>query len=746
SSATLTIAANDAAPGTLAFSSSSYSVAENGITATITVSRSGGSDGAVAVNYASANGTAIAGSDYTSASGTLNWANADSADKTFTVSITDDALYELDETLNLSISGATNGAALGTSSATLTIAANDAAPGTLAFSSSSYSVAENGTTATITVSRSGGSDGAVAVNYASANGTATAGADYASASGTLNWANADSASKTFTVSITDDAIYEGNETISLSLNTETGGSTLGTSTANLTIVENESSPSGGSLTFSTTSYTTSEANSTLSLIVRRIGGSAGAVSVDYITSNITAAAGSDYSGASSVLNWADGDSTDKSINITISNDSVYEPTESFKVTLSNVSSGASIGNSIATINITDDDAVPGTLSLSSSTYSVQENNSVATLTVNRSGGSNGAVSVNYASANGTAVAGSDYSPATGSLTWADGDSASKSFIVVITNDTAYEADETLTLNLSGATNGAALGTSSAVLTILGNDAAPGTLAFTSSTYSVSENGINATISVSRTAGSDGAVSVDFNSTDITAISGDDYQSLSGSLNWNNGDSAEKTFIININDNVVADGDKTVSLNLTNVSGGASLGTSGSTLTIVDNENSNQAPAAPNLVSPGNGATGVDAFNMSFTWDTVTDPDGDAVNYQLYYCEDANFAGCTVTPINTSLSSASMMFGISGGMGLALVGMVSTASRRQRMTSMLMVVLMAIAFSGCGAPSGPPASPVFSQISYYAGDIQPGKTYYWKVVAVDGNGGQSSSQVWSFTTN
>jgi len=114
--------------GTLQLSSATYSVNENAGPVTITVTRTGGNTGAASVNYATSNGTATAGSDYTSASGTLNWADGDSADKTFTVSITNDPDTEGNENFNVTLSGAT-GASLGTpSSATVTIVDDDGVP------------------------------------------------------------------------------------------------------------------------------------------------------------------------------------------------------------------------------------------------------------------------------------------------------------------------------------------------------------------------------------------------------------------------------------------------------------------------------------------------------------------------------------------------------------------------------------------------------------------------------------------
>jgi hypothetical protein len=87
-------------PGTLQFSPISYNNIESAGSVTVRVSRTAGSLGAVTVDYATSDGTATAGSDYTSASGTLNWAHGDTADKILVIPILNDALTEADETIN----------------------------------------------------------------------------------------------------------------------------------------------------------------------------------------------------------------------------------------------------------------------------------------------------------------------------------------------------------------------------------------------------------------------------------------------------------------------------------------------------------------------------------------------------------------------------------------------------------------------------------------------------------------------
>jgi hypothetical protein len=219
--------------GTIAFSSATYSVDEDDGTVTLTVTRTGDTDPAT-VDYATAGGSATSGSDFTPDSGTLTFA-AGQTSQSIILGILDDAATEGPETFTVTLSNPSAATLGAPSEATVTVA--DVENGTIQFSSATYSVNENGGSLTVTVVRTGGSDGTVTVNYATSNGTANAGSDYTATTGTLTFLPGDT-SETFNVPILPDAVVEGDETFNLTLTTPTGGAVIGSpATAVATIVD-----------------------------------------------------------------------------------------------------------------------------------------------------------------------------------------------------------------------------------------------------------------------------------------------------------------------------------------------------------------------------------------------------------------------------------------------------------------------------------------------------------------------------
>ena len=232
--------------GALQFDGGIQIGAEGGGVATIVVNRVGGSTGTVTVNYATSNGTAIGGQDYTPVSGTLTFVNGQTS-RSFTIPIIDDTLDEPNESINLTLSNPTGGATLGSpSTAFVMLFDNDEPPqgaGALQFDGGIQIGAEGGGVATIVVNRVNGSTGTVTVNYATSNGTAIGGQDYTPVSGTLTFVNGQT-SRSFTIPITDDTLDEPNESINLALSNPTGGATLGSpSTAFVTVLDNDEPPS-----------------------------------------------------------------------------------------------------------------------------------------------------------------------------------------------------------------------------------------------------------------------------------------------------------------------------------------------------------------------------------------------------------------------------------------------------------------------------------------------------------------------
>ncbi len=207
------------APSNVQFSSATYAVAENVTTTTITVTRTNG-NGAGSIDYATSNGSATAGQDYAATNGTLNFAVGETS-KTFTVSITDDALVEGDETINLALTNPVN-ILLGTpNTAVLTITDNEP-PINLTINDVTVTEPFSGTiAATFTVTLSPASASTVTVNYATADNTATNPADYATNNGTLNF-TAGQTSKTVTVNVNADSLAESTETFFVNLSGASG--------------------------------------------------------------------------------------------------------------------------------------------------------------------------------------------------------------------------------------------------------------------------------------------------------------------------------------------------------------------------------------------------------------------------------------------------------------------------------------------------------------------------------------------
>jgi hypothetical protein len=222
-------------------------VGETQGTITLNVSRGPATTGDVSVDFVTANGTAEAGTDFVAQSGTLAFTDGQTTGQII-IDILDDADIEGDENFRVVLSNPLGGALLGIAPvSTVTIADDDdpPSPGILLMNGNSFTVNENDGTADIIIRRASGNEGAISVTLNTSNGSAIAGTDYESISQTVSFANAVN-TQMVTLTLIDNAIFEGNKSFTASISNPQGGATLGSpNTMTISIVDDEPDPNAG---------------------------------------------------------------------------------------------------------------------------------------------------------------------------------------------------------------------------------------------------------------------------------------------------------------------------------------------------------------------------------------------------------------------------------------------------------------------------------------------------------------------
>src|SRR5688572_28979818 len=317
-----------------------------------------------------------------------------------------------------------------------------------------------------------------------------------------------------------------------------------------------------------------EAAGTVSIAVTRTGGSNGAISVAAATESGTAVAGQDFTATSTSVQFFDGDSADKIVAIPLLDDAVPEGAETFKVNM--VSAAAPFATPL-TVTITDDDP-PGTLELSSATYSVGEGGGTIAINVTRTGGSAGPASVTVSTTDASALAAQDYDATTATVTFAAGDASPKQAVIPIINDSSAEPDESFEVSLSNA-SGASLGAvTTATITIPANDqpppppagGLPGVLQLSVSAYSVNESSGNLIVTITRIGGASGIVGATLTISPDTAVAGQDYVGTSSTVSFASGDASSRIVSIPIVNDNLAESAESFSATLSAPTGGATL--------------------------------------------------------------------------------------------------------------------------------------------------------------------------------
>jgi Ca2+-binding RTX toxin-like protein len=521
------------------------------------------SNSTVSVNYATANGTAIAGSDYVATSGTLSFAPGETV-KTVVVDITDDAAAEGLERFALNLSGATNatildGAALGE------IAPNDTTATALPrISVGDVVVGEGDGYFDLLVTLSAPGQNAVTVNYQTANGSAVGNYDTLGASGTLTFLPGETA-KLVRMELLDDKAAENLEFFRFNLSSPSNA-TIASSTAMISIVDNDRIVDTPKLFVR--DATVDEKAGTASFVVM-LGGphsetNSNTVTVKYATADSTATAGNDYVAKNGTLTFAPGE-TVKTVVVDITDDAAAEGIERFALNLSNATNATILdGAALGVIGANDANAT-SLPRISVADVVVGESDGYLDLVVTLSAPGQSVITVNYQTANGSAVGNYDTLGASGTLTFAPGETTKVVRIDLLDDAGAAENLEHYRFNLSSPSN-ATLAKASAMISIVDDDRLVDTPRLFVSDATIDEKAGTASFVVmlggARGEASNGTVTVNYATTEGTATKGSDYTGGTGTLTFAPGETA-KTLVFDIKDDALAEGTERFALKLSN---------------------------------------------------------------------------------------------------------------------------------------------------------------------------------------
>lgn len=558
---------NDDDETTASFSINDISINEDE-TAVFTVTMTGQAPQGASVGFATADGSALVVDDYLGASGVLDFAATD-VSKTLTITVVDDAAPEPAEFFRVNLSNPTNGATIADAEGRATITDNDASAAS-EFSINNLSVTE-GQTAVLTISRSGDTSQVQAIDYTTTNGTAVAGSDYSALSGTVTFLIGDT-SASLSINTLQDTDVEDDEIFYVDLSSPTNGATIFDGRGDI-IIENDDVLPPPSFSISDVSV---DEGATAVFTVTKTGAASQSYSVSFATQNASAVSGSDYTAQSGTLTFLDSESS-KTISVPTTDDSTEEPDEQFFVNLSAPTDSATISDAqgVGTINAND---APPPPSFAISDATVTEGGD-AVFTVTKTG-ANTSVShvLDYATADDTAIAGNDYTAASGTIAFFASD-VTKTISISTITDVIAEPAEYFEVSLSNPTNGATITDALGVGQI--DDAPTGGVSFSVADVTVTEGG-TAFVTVTKTGGTDGVWRIDVDTADGTALDGSDYNAESDRMVFRD-DDAQMTMEVTIVGDTNAEGTEEFYVNLSNPYGGATISDGQAVVTILDDD-------------------------------------------------------------------------------------------------------------------------------------------------------------------
>lgn len=388
------------------------------------------------------------------------------------------------------------------------------------------SASEGGPPGQFVINRTGATTSALVVSYL-LSGSATPGADYTPLPTTIT-IPAGQASVTVSIEAIDDRLYEGNETIILSLIDGAQYDLATARSATLALQENDPEP-----TLSIADAVVDESEGLVFVTVRLSGASARPVAVNVGTSDGEAIAGLDYAAASTRLTFAPGE-TERQIAVSILDDEIDEADESFQIFLSN-SNNAEITESagVVTIHDDDEDLRPFIQVEDQDIQEGQQGSSIMEFDVFLSQSVEGVVSVQYRTVDDTAIANADYQAVQGTLEFQPGETQ-QSIRVTINGDLEFEENESFYLQFSDPVN-AQIDNDRAQGTILNNDAQPRLRVGDRSVREGNSGTTNVSFALTLDQESGVPVVVSYRTQDGSATTRDrDYRSKSGRITFQPG--------------------------------------------------------------------------------------------------------------------------------------------------------------------------------------------------------------------
>jgi hypothetical protein len=467
----------------------------------------------------------------------------------------------------------------------------------------------DGAVAEFTVSLSEESTETIEVSYTTVDGTALAGADYTAVSGTLTFL-AGETTQTIAVPILNDTDLEGPETFTLELTGIVSGNATIADASGTGTIEDAPAPGPG---ITVTDATAVEGDGAIAeFTVSLSEESTETIEVSYTTVDGTALAGADYTAVSGTLTFLAGETT-QTIAVPILNDTDLEGPETFTLELTGIVSGnATIADASGTGTIEDAPAPGPGITVTDAT-AVEGDGAIAEFTVSLSEESTETIEVSYTTVDGTALAGADYTAVSGTLTFLAGETT-QTIAVPILNDTDLEGPETFTLELTGIVSGNATIADASGTGTIEDAPAPGPGITVTDATAVEGDGAIAEFTVSLSEESTETIEVSYTTVDGTALAGQDYTTVSGTLTFLAGETTQTIAVPILNDTDL-EGPETFTLELTGiVSGNATIADASGTGTIED------APA------PGPGITVTDA--------TAVEGDGVVAEFTVSLSEES----------------------------------------------------------------------------------------------------------------